>query len=166
MAEELDLSICDLHEASYDHRVYNDEQHNFCSVPEKGFDAVLFVAIGVTFTCLAPRKHYAIVMLIFGALLQLLNIEVNIRELSNALNLWIGITPAKMFFYIFLPPLLLDSAVRIDFFIFKKVCLCIRVKIKKFLLGHETSVCVGVWRGCHKYCLAGSVYAVRAKPAQ
>lgn len=119
MAE--DLSICDLEEASYDHRVYNDEQHNFCSVPEKGFDAVLFVAIGVTFTCLAPRKHYAIVMLILGALLQLLNIEVNIRELSNALNLWIGISPAKMFFYIFLPPLLLDSAVRIDFFVFKKV---------------------------------------------
>ena len=30
--------------------------------------------------------------------------------------------PAELFFYIFLPPLLLDAAVRIDFFLFKKVC--------------------------------------------
>ena len=114
--------FCDEHVASYDDRVYNENQYNYCPVPEKGFDAVLFVAIGIICTCLAPRKHYAIIMLILGALVQLLNIEVNIRELSNALNLWIGISPAKMFFYIFLPPLLLDSAVRIDFFIFKKVC--------------------------------------------
>lgn len=121
MSEHEHVSICETEEATYSHRVYNEDQHNFCTVEEKGFDAVLFVAIGLIITCLAPRKHYAIVMLIFGALLQLLNIEVNIRELSNALNLWIGISPAKMFFYIFLPPLLLDSAVRIDFFVFKKV---------------------------------------------
>lgn len=112
--------MCEKEEASYGHRVFNEAQQNFCSVPEKGFDAVLFVAIGVTLTTLAPRKHYAIVMLILGAILQLFNIEVNLRELSNALNLWIGISPAKTFFYIFLPPLLLDSAVRIDFFVFKK----------------------------------------------
>jgi len=29
--------------------------------------------------------------------------------------------PAEVFFYVFLPPLLLDSAVRVDFFLFKKV---------------------------------------------
>ena len=29
--------------------------------------------------------------------------------------------PAEVFFYVFLPPLLLDSAVRVDYFLFKKV---------------------------------------------
>lgn len=115
------IDICANEEATYTHRVYDSQHHNFCTVEEKGFDAVLFVAIGVTFTCLFPRKHYAICMLLLGAALQSLNLFVNTRELSNALSLWIGITPAKTFFYIFLPPLLLDSAVRIDFFVFRKV---------------------------------------------
>ncbi len=34
--------------------------------------------------------------------------------LSNAITLWLGIQPADMFLYVFLPPLLLDSAVSID----------------------------------------------------
>ncbi len=29
--------------------------------------------------------------------------------------------PSEIFFYLFLPPLLLDSAVRIDFYVFRKV---------------------------------------------
>lgn len=40
---------------------------------------------------------------------------------SNALTLFLGIKPAPLFFFLFLPPLLLDSAVRIDYFIFKRV---------------------------------------------
>lgn len=143
LPEHVHLSVCDLHEASYDHRIYNEDQHNFCSVPEKGFDAILFVAIGVTVTCLAPRKHYAIVMLILGALLQLLNVHVNVRELSNAFNVWIGIRPAKLFFYIFLPPLLLDSAVRIDFFIFKKVM--VQVFVFAFVVVSANTVLLAVF---------------------
>lgn len=142
-SEHVHSSPCESDEASYDHRVYNEDQYNFCSVPEKGFDAILFVAIGVTVTCLAPRKHYAIVMLILGALLQLLNVHVNIRELSNALNVWIGIRPAKLFFYIFLPPLLLDSAVRIDFFIFKKVM--VQVFVFAFVVVSANTVLLAVF---------------------
>lgn len=40
--------------------------------------------------------------------------------MSNAITLWLGIKPADVFLYVFLPPLLLDSAVRTDFFTFKK----------------------------------------------
>ena len=36
-------------------------------------------------------------------------------------NLWSSRYCAELFFYIFLPPLLLDAAVRIDFYLFKKV---------------------------------------------
>ena len=57
-----------------------------------------------------------------GALLQLGNAAMNVPYLSNSVAHWLGMTPADLFLYMFLPPLLLDSAVRTDYFIFKKVC--------------------------------------------
>ena len=46
---------------------------------------------------------------------------VNTGPLGNAIALWLGIEPADLFLYVFLPPMLVDSAVRIDYFIFRKV---------------------------------------------
>ena len=45
---------------------------------------------------------------------------VNLGALGNSLAIWLGISPWQLFFYVFLPPLLLDAAVRIDWFLFKK----------------------------------------------
>lgn len=45
----------------------------------------------------------------------------NLREIGNGVALWLGIQPYELFFYIFLPPLLLDAALKIDWYIFKKV---------------------------------------------
>jgi hypothetical protein len=45
----------------------------------------------------------------------------NLGRLGNGITWWLGISPYELFFYIFLPPLLCDSAVRIDFFLFKQV---------------------------------------------
>lgn len=59
---------------------------------------------------------------IIGVAVGILNMMKDTREFGNSVNLWIGLSPAETFFYVFLPPLLLDSAVRIDFFVFKKVC--------------------------------------------
>jgi hypothetical protein len=36
----------------------------------------------------------------------------NLHELGNAVAIWLDINPYELFFYIFLPPLLLDAAVR------------------------------------------------------
>lgn len=41
--------------------------------------------------------------------------------MGNGIAIWLGIEPADLFLYIFLPPMLVDAAVRIDFFIFRKV---------------------------------------------
>jgi hypothetical protein len=49
------------------------------------------------------------------------NVHFNLNHFSNALTIWLGMHPSTIFFQIFLPPLLLDSAVRVDFFLFKKV---------------------------------------------
>ena len=45
----------------------------------------------------------------------------DLGRLGNGIALWLGIRPYELFFYIFLPPILLDAAIRIDFFLFKKV---------------------------------------------
>ena len=42
-------------------------------------------------------------------------------RLGNSMAWWLGIRPYELFLYVFLPPLLLDAAVRIDWFLFKKV---------------------------------------------
>lgn len=43
-----------------------------------------------------------------------------LHRLGNAFTLWLGINPPELFFYAFLPPLLLDSALSIDYFLFNK----------------------------------------------
>ena len=45
----------------------------------------------------------------------------NLGPVRNALAMWLGIEPADLFLYIFLPPMLLDAAVRIDYFLLRKV---------------------------------------------
>ena len=45
----------------------------------------------------------------------------NLREIGNGTTLWLNIQPYELFFYIFLPPLLLDAALKIDWYVFKKV---------------------------------------------
>lgn len=55
---------------------------------------------------------------------QTLSFYYNLGHFSNAVAIWLGMHPSTIFFQIFLPPLLLDSAVRVDFFLFKKVGDC------------------------------------------
>ena len=56
-----------------------------------------------------------------GGVLMGLVYPFNLREIGNAVSLWLGIEPYELFFYVFLPPLLLDAALKIDWYIFKKV---------------------------------------------
>lgn len=56
-----------------------------------------------------------------GGLAQGLAATFNLGPIRNALALWLGIEPADLFLYIFLPPMLLDAAVRIDYFLLRKV---------------------------------------------
>ena len=41
-------------------------------------------------------------------------------QFGNSVALFLGVEPADIFLYVFLPPLLFEAAVRIDYFIFKK----------------------------------------------
>lgn len=50
-----------------------------------------------------------------------MDFPVNFGRVSNALSLWLSIEPPDVFLYVFLPPILVDSAVRLNFYIFRKV---------------------------------------------
>ena len=94
---------------------------NYCSVPLRGYDAFLFVSLALLATSILFGKLSAVFVLIFGGIIGLLNYYVNLLQISNAISLWLSIQPADLFFYAFLPPLLVEQAIRIDFFMFRKI---------------------------------------------
>jgi NhaP-type Na+/H+ or K+/H+ antiporter len=56
-----------------------------------------------------------------GGIVGCINHYVNMLQVSSAIALWLNIQPADIFFYAFLPPLILDSSLKMDFFIFRKI---------------------------------------------
>ena len=124
--------------ATYEHRIDNPREltavsslslshlractgaFNFCIVGSSGYDAVLFVAVALLIACLVVGRLSALNVLLVGAVVQTIAYYYNLGRLGNAISEWIAMD-GKSFFYVFLPPLLLDSALRIDFYMFRKV---------------------------------------------
>ena len=61
------------------------------------------------------------VVLLTGGMCQGIAFPVNLGRFGNSFALFLGVQPADIFLYVFLPPILFDAAVRIDFYVFKKV---------------------------------------------
>lgn len=93
---------------------------NYCTVPLRGYDAFLFASLALLATCFLFGKLSTVYVLISGALLGILNYYVNLLQIGNAVTLWLRIQPADLFFYAFLPPLIVEQAIRIDIYMFRK----------------------------------------------
>ncbi|KAG1664314.1 hypothetical protein FOA52_005712 [Chlamydomonas sp. UWO 241] len=106
---------------TYSNRVDDPAHFTFCMVPGGGADAVLFAATALLVACIASAKLSGLNVLLIGAATQVLAFSVNLGRAGNAISLWLSIQPPETFLYVFLPPLLLDAAVRLDYFIFQKV---------------------------------------------
>ena len=77
-----------------------------------------------------------------GGAYEVLSNHFNLGHVSNAVVLWLGMDPPDVFVYIFLPPLLLDSAVRMDFFLLKKV-MTVGIQVAPLVTtGHMTDALV------------------------
>lgn len=63
-----------------------------------------------------------------GGILEVFTYKFNMRQLSNGTAIWLGIEPPDLFIFVILPPLLVDSALRIDFFMFRKVMVQVRTR--------------------------------------
>ncbi|KAL6780791.1 hypothetical protein ACKKBF_B11690 [Auxenochlorella protothecoides x Auxenochlorella symbiontica] len=122
--EQLWLSTaCLLWNVTTGHRVTVHDDFVWCSVPLQAQDAFLFVGLALLVMATLFGKLSAVWVLITGGVLGIINWQVNLGLISNAISIWLNIQPPDLFFYAFLPPLLVDSAIRIDFFMFRKLSL-------------------------------------------
>lgn len=116
-----DQGWCLNQNVSYSHRVNAEDNFNYCSVPLSGADAFLFAGMALLVGSVCTGKLASVWVLIVGGCLGILNYEVNLYRLGNAISLWLGIQPPDLFFYTFLPPLLVDAALRLDWYRFSKL---------------------------------------------
>ncbi|KAG1668999.1 hypothetical protein FOA52_000592 [Chlamydomonas sp. UWO 241] len=119
-SESTAIDVCSLGNVSYEHRVDNPDAYNFCLVPNGGVDAVFFAAMGILVMCLVVPRWDALMTLIVGAVYEAFAYTYNLGHFSNASALWLGMRPADIFVYAFLPPFLLDAAVRINWYVLKR----------------------------------------------
>eukprot|EP00878_Enallax_costatus_P002544 GHUV01002726.1.p1 GENE.GHUV01002726.1~~GHUV01002726.1.p1 ORF type:complete len:958 (+),score=224.31 GHUV01002726.1:205-3078(+) len=112
--------FCYTQNVSYSHRVDNRGSYDWCIVPNSSYDVVLFGGLAVVLACLLQGKLNTLMVLVAGAVIMAIAWPVNLGALGNSLAIWLGISPWQLFFYVFLPPLLLDAGVRIDWYLFRK----------------------------------------------
>ena len=101
------------------------DTYHFCPVRHSGQDAILFVGLSVVLACVLRGKLGTTMLLLAGAALEALTVIPGwtLGRLGNSISWFLSIVPYELFFYIFLPPLLLDAGARIDYFLFKRALL-------------------------------------------
>lgn len=114
-------------------------------MPLEGNDAFLFASLALLAAACLGGKLGPVWVLITGGILGTLNFYVNLGEVSNGIALWLGISPPDLFFYALIPPLAVDSALRLDMFLFRKARRCGRACGALSCSMNECSTC---WHGC------------------
>ncbi|KAI7841428.1 hypothetical protein COHA_004823 [Chlorella ohadii] len=99
---------------------WTSRSFNYCTVPQQGNDAFLFAGVALLAGACALGKLAMVWVLLAGGALGAASYWANLRELGNGVALWLGISPPDLFFYAFIPPLALDSALHLDMFLFRK----------------------------------------------
>ncbi|GJQ11163.1 hypothetical protein GpartN1_g2954.t1 [Galdieria partita] len=89
--------------------------------------AVLFPFLGLVVACFSRQFlerplgiHFSVLVLLSGCLVGVAGCFVHMAELSASLSLWVNIQPPNLLLYVLLPPIVFDSAINIDWFIFRK----------------------------------------------
>ena len=114
------------------------DRYNFCTVPNSGADVVLVASASVVLGCVAAASRAPELAVLFaGAAAQATAFRVGAAatsaggvagsalaaRLANGVALWLGLRPADLLALIFLPPMLLYDAARIDFFLLRRLAL-------------------------------------------
>jgi len=111
---------CMLANVTYEDRYRFPRVFHFCTVPGEAPDVFLFASLALLASCFLFGKLSTVWVLIAGCLLATLNFFVNLLQIGNSIALWLNIQPPDLFLYAFLPPLIVEQAIRIDFYMFKK----------------------------------------------
>lgn len=114
-------TLCYLLNVTLEHRVYLPGATNDCTVPLRGYDAFLFAGIALIAACLLVGKLSTVYVLIAGAIVGILHYYVNMLQLGNSITQWLSFSPSDLLLYAFLPPLVVEDAINIEFYMFRKL---------------------------------------------
>ncbi|KAI8101987.1 hypothetical protein M9434_007048 [Picochlorum sp. BPE23] len=114
-------TLCYLLNVTLANRVHIPGAMNYCIVPSRGYDAFLFVGIALIAACLLFGKLSTVYVLVVGALLGILHYYVDMLQLGNSITQWLSVAPSDLFLYAFLPPLIVEQAIHIEFYMFRKM---------------------------------------------
>lgn len=126
----------------------------YCAVPLSAADCFLFAGIAVLLAALLANKLSAVWLLLAGGVLGVVNYYANLLRLSNAIALWLQIQPPYLFWYAFLPPLLVDAAMRLDFYTFSKASGVALLQALTKLLGGSACRLPSAWACMQLLCVA------------
>lgn len=91
-------------------------------IPDEGEDAFLFAVIAILAGCICEFSPLSpVLILIVGAASEFLASFFNLGRFSNSFTIWLSASPPEILLYGFLPPLLFESAVGLDYHIFKRL---------------------------------------------
>ena len=98
------------------------ETFNICTVPNSAYDGLLVFILGIVlFGLLAGRALAAMWLFVLGFFICAAAFLLGpLSIFSNGIALWLDIVPGDLLVYVFLPGLLLDEALRIQFHFFKR----------------------------------------------
>ncbi|GAX85098.1 hypothetical protein CEUSTIGMA_g12518.t1 [Chlamydomonas eustigma] len=116
-------SFCELANVTYSNRADDRDHTIFCIVPDSGYDSILFISLALLVAAIATHRLNSASVFVLGCLTQLLSFKYNLGRLGNAISILFGVQPPETFFFIFLPPVLLNSLLHVDYFLFRKVSL-------------------------------------------
>lgn len=114
--------ICEQSHPTYWHRVDDPDSYNFCPVEQGSTDAFLFASMAIIIASLLHFSRMSAVLVLFmGSAIEVFVYKYNLGRIGNAFTVWLGVSPPEILLYGFLPPLLLDAAMSLDWFVFTKV---------------------------------------------
>ena len=114
-------NLCYLMNVTLSNRVDQVALMNYCTVPARGFDSFIFVSLALLATSLLFGKLATAYVLLTGAVLGVLNYFVDLKEVGNGISIWLSFRPGDVFLYAFLPPLIVEQAMFIDLYMFRKM---------------------------------------------
>ncbi len=112
--------VCLSANATYWHRVDDEEGFNFCLVRSGSADAILFLSIAVIAASILHIRGFSTAcILVAGCISEYVVYEFNLGRIGNAYSIWLSVSP-DVLLYGMIPPLLLHSALRVEWLQFKK----------------------------------------------
>lgn len=112
--------VCLSANATYWHRVDDQDIFNFCTVRTGSADAILFLSIAIIAASILHIRGFShACMLVLGCITECLVYLYNLGRIGNAYTIWIGVSPDLLLCGM-LPPLLLHAAIKVNWPAFKR----------------------------------------------